>query len=315
MTMKAIILEQPGGVEVLKYTTIQEPIPSASEVLIKVEAISINPIDVKTRVGKGAYWRIKEDNPLILGWDVAGVITAVGNEVTNIKLGDAVFGMVKFPGHGKAYAAYVTAPADQLALKPTNISFEEAAASSLAALTAWQAIVKKADVKAGQHVLIHAAAGGVGHFAVQIAKHLGAIVTGTSSAKNKDFILGLGADSHIDYHHYDWENKPKIFDFVLDTIGGDNIDKSLAVTKAGGAIISIPSGLNEAVTEKAKAKDVKGDTMLAQSSGADMRQIASLLADGLLKPFISQTFPFTEMPQAHLALETNRTIGKIVITL
>ena len=313
--MKAIIIAEPGDVNELIFTEIDQPTPSAQEVLIKVKAISINPVDVKTRAGKGVYGRIKTENPVIIGWDIAGVVESVGRGVTRFNIGDEVFGMVNFPGHGKAYAEYVLAPESQLAIKPDNVSFEAAAASTLVALTAWQALVKNAKVKAGQHVLIHAAAGGVGHFAVQLAKYLGANVTGTSSAKNKDFVLSLGADAHIDYHNYDWESHPEEFDFVLDTIGGENIDNSILVTKKGGSIISIPTGLNEAVTEKAKAKDVNGYFILVQSDGEDMIKIASLLENDIVKPFVSQTFPFAEMKQAHLQQETGRTVGKIVVTI
>lgn len=313
--MKAIILEQPGDVNQLFYTEIEKPIAFAKEVLIKVKAISINPVDIKTRMGKGIYGRIKAENPLIIGWDIAGIVENVGTEVTKFKNGDEVFGMVNFPGHGKAYAEYVVSPEDHLAIKPVNISFEEAAASTLVALTAWQAIVKNANVRGGQKVLIHAAAGGVGHFAVQIAKYLGAEVTGTSSAKNREFVLSLGADTHIDYHDYDWGNHPEEFDFVLDTIGGDNIDHSILVTKTGGSIISIPSGLNQTVTEKAKAKGVNGYFILVESNGQDMQQIASLLEKGHLKVSVEHTFPFPEIKQAHLQQETGRTVGKIIIRI
>ena len=313
--MKAIILKQPGSVEELQFTDIVTPTPADHEVLIQVKAISINPVDVKTRAGKGVYGRIKNENPLIIGWDIAGIVTSAGKDVTRFKAGDEVFGMVNFPGHGKAYAEYVTAPETQLALKPANITFEAAAAATLTALTAWQAMVHNAKVKAGQKVLVHAASGGVGHFAVQLAKHLGAHVTGSSSAKNKDFVLSLGTDVHIDYHDYDWENHPEEFDFVLDAIGGDNIDKSILVTKPGGTIISIPTGLNEHVTEKAKAKGVHGYFMLVQSNGDDMQQIASLLESGVLKAHVSETFAFDDMAAAHLQVESGRTVGKVVVTL
>lgn len=156
--------------------------------------------------------------------------------------------MVNFPGHGEAYAEYVAAPASHIAPKPQNISHEKAAAATLVALTAWQVLVTNAKVQKEQKILIHAASGGGGHIAVQIAKYLGATVVDTSSAKNKDFVLGMGADAHIDYHDYDWAAHPREFDFVLDTIGGDNIDRSLEVTKGGGSIISIPTGLSEEVT-------------------------------------------------------------------
>ncbi len=311
--MKAIVLKTAGSVENLEYVDLEKPNIQESEVLVKVKAISINPVDVKSRQGKGVYGRIKGENPLILGWDISGIVEESRN--SEFKIGDEVFGMVNFPGHGKAYAEYVAAPANQLALKPKNISFEEAAASTLVALTAYQALVHNANIQKGQNVLVHAASGGVGHFAVQLAKHLGAKVTGTSSLKNKDFVLGLGADSHIDYHSFDWKNTDEEFDFVLDTIGGDNIDHSLEVTKKGGSIISIPTGLNEEVTAKAEAKGVKGYFILVQSSGDDMKQIANLLESGAVKPHVSITFPFKQMREAHLEQETGRTVGKIVVTL
>ncbi|MEN4760793.1 NADP-dependent oxidoreductase [Chryseobacterium sp. C39-AII1] len=311
--MKAIVLKEAGSVENLEYVELAKPTINEGEVLIKVKAISINPVDVKSRAGKGVYGRIKTENPLILGWDISGIVEETKS--SDFKVGDEVFGMVNFPGHGKAYAEYVAAPANQLALKPKNISFEDAAASTLVALTAYQALVHNANILEGQNVLVHAASGGVGHIAVQIAKHLGAKVTGTSSAKNKDFVLSLGADSHIDYHGFDWKSAGRTFDFVLDTIGGDNIDHSLEVTKEGGSIISIPTGLNEQVTSKAESKGVKGYFILVQSSGEDMKQIASLMESGAVKPHVSKIFPFEQMREAHLEQETGRTVGKIVVTL
>lgn len=307
--MKAIVLEQPGSVENLAIKELAIPTIQDGEVLVKVKAISINPVDVKTRAGKGVYGRIKEEDPLILGWDISGIIEESKSDL--FEVGDEVFGMVNFPGHGKAYAEYVAAPADQLALKPKNISFEEAAASTLVTLTAYQALVHHAHIQKGQNVLVHAASGGVGHIAVQIAKHLGARVTGTSSAKNKDFVLGLGADAHIDYHNFDWKGAPRDFDFVLDTIGGDNIDRSLEVTKEGGSIISIPTGLNEEVAQKAASKGVKGYFILVQSSGDDMKHIAALLESGAIKPHIAKTYAFDQMSDAHLHQEAEEQSGKL----
>lgn len=311
--MKAIVLKEAGNVENLEYVELKKTTINDGEVLIKVKAISINPVDIKSRAGKGVYGRIKTENPLILGWDISGIIEETKS--SDFKVGDEVFGMVNFPGHGKAYAEYVAVPANQLALKPKNISFEDAAASTLVALTAYQALVHNANIQEGQNVLVHAASGGVGHITVQIAKYLGAQVTGTSSAKNKDFVLSLGADSHIDYHGFDWKSAGRTFDFVLDTIGAENIDHSLEVTKEGGSIISIPTGLNEEVTAKAEAKGVKGYFILVQSSGEDMKQIASLLESGVVKPHVSKVFPFEQMREAHLEQETGRTVGKIVVTL
>lgn len=311
--MKAIIVAQPGGVENLVHTQIDTPVIGDNEVLVQVEAISINPVDVKTRAGKGMHGRLKTFSPLILGWDISGVVTTSNS--AQFKAGDEVFGMVNFPGHGKAYAEYVAAPAAHLALKPANISHEEAAAATLAPLTVLQTLVQFGQVKAGQRVLIHAAAGGVGHYAVQIAKHLGAYVIGTSSAANRDFVLSLGADEHIDYRSQQFEKVVSNIDFVLDTIGGDNIDRSLEVIKPGGTLVSIPSGLSEQVTEKAKAKGIRGAFILVQSNGEDMRTLADLLAQGKLRSHVSQTFAFADMDKAHLQVESGRTVGKVVVMI
>lgn len=312
--MKAIIINEPGAIDQLVYAQLPKPAISSEEVLVQVKAISINPVDVKTRAGKGVYGRIKNENPLIIGWDISGVVAEAGSN-SGFKVGDEVLGMVNFPGHGKAYAEYVAAPAAHLAIKPAAVSHEDAAAATLAALTAYQALVKKAGVRAGEKVLVHAAAGGVGHYAVQIAKHLGAVVTGTSSAGNKQLVLQLGADAHINYHGYNWANSGEAFDFILDTIGGSNIDHSLEVAKQGSTLISIPSGLNEEVTEKARAKGVNGYFFLVESNGADMAVIANWLQQGIIKSHVSKVFTFDKMGEAHEQVESGRTTGKVVVTL
>lgn len=311
--MKAIILEEFGSADQLTIQELPKPVIKEEEVLIQVKAISINPVDIKTREGKGVSGLIKEEKPIILGWDISGIVVESTSDL--FKAGDEVFGMVNFPGHGKAYAEYVAAPADQLTLKPGQISHADAAAATLAALTAWQVLVDHAKIKAGDRVLIHAAAGGVGHYAVQIAKHLGAYVIGTSSAAKKDFIMSLGADEHIDYTAGPLEEFTKDIDFVLDAIGGENIDKSLKVIRKGGTIISIPSGLREEVTEKAKAMGINGYFTMVQSDGRNMRKIAGLLDNGALKSHVSQIFDFDHIADAHRALETGRTQGKIVVLI
>lgn len=308
--MKAIILENAGGTENLKLREVEKPNIKEGEVLVEVKSISINPIDVKTRSGKGAFQKLKDEKPLILGWDISGIVVETNS--SKFKLNDEVFGMINFPGHGKGYAQFVAASENHIALKPKNISFEEAAATTLAALTALQAI-QKAEVKEGQNVLIHAASGGVGHFTVQIAKYFGASVTGTSSEKNRDFVLNLGANQHIDYKNFDWGNSEEKFDFILDTIGGENIDNSIKVLKEGGTIISIPSGLNDDVEEKAASVNANGFKMLVHSDGKDMEEFAKLLEEGFIKPHIYKTYQFNEMSEAHKELEKGRTVGKILV--
>lgn len=311
--MKAIVLTDFGGIENLVVKDIPVPEITDQEVLIQVKAFSINPVDIKTRKGKGIAGLLKELDPIILGWDVSGVVKASNS--AQFKVGDEVFGMVNFRGHGQAYAEYVAAPASHLALKPANISHEEAAGATLAALTAWQAVVTNAKVKAGDRVLIHSAAGGVGHYAVQIAKGLGAFVAGTASAANKDFVHTIGVDQHIDYQAQRFEEDVKNIDFVLDTIGGDNIDRSLEVIKPGGTLISIPSGLNEAVTEKSTAKGINGYFIMVHSSGEDMQKLAELLEKGLIKSHISRIFKFEEVGDAHVQIESGKTRGKVVVAI
>lgn len=313
--MKAIILTQPGGTEYLSMQDIDRPQPGPADVLIKVHAISINPVDIKTRKGGALYNTMKEQPPAILGWDIAGSIAAIGADVTGFSVGDKVFGMVNFPGHGRAYAQYVVAPAAHLAHIPSGISYAQAAATTLAALTAWQVLVHQAGIKAGQHVLIHAAAGGVGHFAVQIAKHLGATVSGTASPANADFLRQLGADHHIDYTTGHFIEQVKDVDIVLDPIGGDTTAQSLQVLKPGGTIISIVGGIKDPLRPAIEEKHINAQNYLVHSSGADMEQLASLLAAGNITPHISHTFPFHHMAQAHQQIETGKTRGKIIVDL
>ncbi|WP_420149384.1 NADP-dependent oxidoreductase [Spirosoma sp.] len=312
--MKAIVINDFGDVNQLVLTDLPKPVLKADEVMVRVKALSINPVDVKTRAGKGVAGRIKNELPIILGWDISGTITEVGAQVTDFKVGDDVFGMVNFPGHGKAYAEYVAAPANQLAKKPDNVSFEEAAAATLAALTAYHALVKEASLQSGQKVLIHAAAGGVGHFAVQLARHLGAYVIGTSSAINKDFVLSLGADQHVDYVAQPFEDVVSDVDVALDLVGGDIKERSLAVVKPGGKLVSI-LGMSEELAAQARAKDVTATAFLVNSNGEDMHQVATLLENGVLKSYVSQTFPFANMTEAHRQQETGKTRGKLVVTL
>ena len=311
--MQAYLLHKAGGIDNLILSDIDKPTPKADEVLIDIKAISINPVDVKIREMPKLLDQVYgTDRPLILGWDVAGVVTVVGQEVTDFKVGDKVFGLINFPGHGNAYAEFVAAPTEQLAKIPDNISFEEASATTLAALTALQILEPR--VKAGDKVLIHAGSGGVGHFAVQIAKDLGAYVISTSSADNRDFVLSLGADEHIDYKTQDFEEIVSDLDFVLDAIGGEVLEKSLQVTKDGKSIISLPT---PEFSDKAKAYAKQHNIDIAffnvTSNGADMQTLKEMLENGTLKAHVSKTFAFDKLAKAHRQLESNRTVGKAIV--
>lgn len=309
--MQAFILTAPDA---LQLTELPTPTAAAGEVIVQVKAISLNPVDVKTVQGKAMYGRLQDEQPLIPGWDVAGVVAAVGADVADFRVGDEVFGMVNFPGHGRAYAEYVAAPAAHLAHKPANISHAEAAAATLAALTAWQAFVDKAPVQAGQRVLVHAAAGGVGHFAVQLAKERGAYVIGTSSAAKRDFVRSLGADEHVDYQAGPFEQATAPVDVVLDTVGGANLVRSAAVLKPGGRLVSI-LGMTPEATAQAEERGATTTAFLVESSGRQMQELAARLADGRLRAHVSATLPFAELPEALRLVETGRTQGKVVVTL
>ena len=218
--MKAYVLNETGAVENLLLKEVEKPGIKANEVLVETKAISINPVDVKVRLMDDVLTMIMgtEDRPVILGWDIAGTVVAVGEEVSEFEVGDKVFGMINFPGQGKAYAEYVASPACHLAVMPEKVTFEEAAATTLAALIALQVLQPR--VKKGDRILIHAGSGGVGHFAIQMATRLGAYVIATSSARNREFIMSLGADEHIDYRQHKFEEILSNIDFVLDGMGG-----------------------------------------------------------------------------------------------
>ncbi|PMD88754.1 oxidoreductase [Siphonobacter sp. BAB-5405] len=234
--MKAIVMESLAGRNQLQLRNLPRPRIQSGEVLVQVKALSINPVDHKTLQGKGQYENIKNDPPLILGWDIAGVV--VESTATAFKMGDEVFGMINFPGHGKAYAEYVAAPAEHLALKPTSVSFEIAAGTALSALTAYQAI-RKAAVKAGERVFLQGAAGGVGFFVVQMAKALGAYVIGTAKTEDEAILKARGLDEWINYQTTDFEQATQDIDFALDTLGAEAAVKALHILKPTGRLITI----------------------------------------------------------------------------
>jgi NADPH:quinone reductase-like Zn-dependent oxidoreductase len=308
--MKAVILNEFGPVNNLILTDIPVPYIGDDEVLVKVSAISINPVDLKTREGKGAAGGIKE-RPIILGWDISGVVTESSS--SHFKEGDEVYGMVNFPGHGKAYAEYVAAPAAHLTLKPANVSHNDAAAACLAAITAWQNMTEHFKVAKGMRVLVHAGSGGVGHFAIQIAKHLGAYVITTSSEANRKFVLSIGADEFIDYNAVSFEDAVNEIDFVLNTLNAEIAERSLKVIKNGGTIISIASSFSDELKQKAASKNIKTLQTMVKSNGGDMKNLADLMAQNKLGSHISGVYALDDMQKAHTSLASGRTVGKIVV--
>ncbi|MDY6930073.1 MAG: NADP-dependent oxidoreductase [Pseudomonadota bacterium] len=312
--MKAVAFEKFGSADELVVVDRPVPDPAPNEVLIKTCAISVNPVDVKTRQGRALASMLKESLPLILGWDVSGVVVACGDGVKRFRPGDEVFGMIRFPNVPNGYAEYVAASEDHLAAKPNEVTHREAAATTLAALTAWQAFTHFGKLKKNDRVLIHAASGGVGHFAVQIAKYLGAHVIGTSSAKNRGFVFACGADEHLDYRDADFTKQLEGIDFCLETQGGEHFERTVKVMREGGTIINLPSGLGESARTAAESKSLTVNYFMSVfPSSQHMQQIARLLKSGDIKPHVSKTFRLEAAGDAHREIETGRTRGKIIL--
>ncbi|MFD4552877.1 NADP-dependent oxidoreductase [Streptomyces sp. NPDC058469] len=310
-TMRVITQHVLGGPEVLEEVQVERPAPRANEILVRVRAAGLNPTDWKHRATGGFLG----EPPFTLGWDVSGVVEAVGVGVARFAPGDEVFGMLSYPwGHG-SHAEYVAAPARAFVHKPAGIDHVQAGALPLVSLTAWQALVENAEVQPGQRVLIHAAAGGVGHVAVQIAKARGAYVIGTASAAKHDFLRELGVDEAIDYRETDFTEAVKDVDVVLDMLGGDTALKSLRVLRPGGIVVSIvPMGKPD-FYEEAERLGVRAVRMLVDADRADMEAIAELVEAGKLRATIAGTFPLADAAEAHALGATGRTAGKLVLTV
>ncbi len=267
--MRAVRIHEFGDPQVLVLDEVEPPRPAPTEVLVRVHAAGVNPVDWKTRAGGGMAGLLGPP-PLTLGWDVSGVVEELGFGVTRFEVGDEVFGMVRFPHEGGTYAEYLTAPSRHLVPKPAGLSHVEAAGIPLAALTAWQALVDTAGVRAGHTVLVHGAGGGVGHFAVQIAKARGARVVATASAAKHGFVSSLGADDVIDYEAIAFDAAVKDLDVVVDTVGGDYVDRSIETLKTGGLLISIPSGVSDTQLARAAEAGVRATGLLVEPDHASL---------------------------------------------
>lgn len=312
-TMRAIVQHSFGGPEVLELDERPRPEPLPTEVRVRVEAAGVNPVDWKTRAGKGAaaQWGL----PLTVGWDVAGVVDAVGPGVTRFAVGDPVFGMPWFPRVAAAYAEFVTAPSRQFARRPDALGVVEAGGLSLAGLTAWQCLVDVAHVRPGQRVLVHAAAGGVGHLAVQIAKARGAHVIGTASAAKHGLLAELGVDQAVDYRNEKFEEVVEPVDVVYDLIGGDVAVASLDVLRPDGIMITLPSAAAAPAVEAARDRGLSAVGMLVEPDGDGLEDLAGLVETSALRVLVDATFPLARAGDAHRLGEEGRTTGKIVLTV
>lgn len=309
--MQAIITPVYGGPEVLQYQEIAVPSIKSDEILVQVHSAGVSPFDVHVRDG----WYKDSPNyslPIILGWELSGIVVAVGTHVSQFKTGDAVFAHPNVYHNGGAYAEYVALKENEAAHKPTSMSHHQAAALSMNSLTAWQALFDVAQLTAGQKILIHAAAGGVGHLAVQLAKWRGAYVIGTASARNKKFLSHLGADKIIDYTTTPFENWVKDVDVVLDTIGGETLMKSFSVTKKNGIVISIVDFEN---IKKASQLGVKGENIVVSPNSKQLCEIAKLFDDKKIKVHIEAIFPLADAQKAHILIQSGHNRGKIILSI
>jgi NADPH:quinone reductase-like Zn-dependent oxidoreductase len=309
--MKAIRIHNYGGPEVLKYEDAPRPKPQAGEVLIRVHAAGVNPIEWKVREGDMKdFWPHKF--PLILGWDLSGVVEEVGAgpaAAGRFKIGDEVYGLPD-PTRNGAYADYIVVREPELALKPKSLHHPRAAAVPLAALTAWQSLFDTAQLQPGQRVLIHAGSGGVGHFAVQLAKWKGAYVFATASTKNQDLLRKLGVDEPIDYTQQRFEDIARKIDVVLDTLGDENQERSWSVLKKGGVLVSLVQPPSE---EKAEELGVRAAFVAGHPSGAQLAEIAKIIDSGKLAPVINRILPLSEVRRAHELSQSGHTHGKIAL--
>lgn len=307
-TMKAVRIHAYGGVDALKYEEAPRPEAKDDELLIRVMAAAVNPVDAAIRQGYLARV-IGGTLPLIPGMDVAGVVEKTGAKIVKFRTGDPVYAYLNFKEQG-GYAEFAIAKENEVAAKPKSLSYEQAAAVPLAATTAWQALVDTAKLSAGQTVLIHGGSGGVGSFAIQIAKSRGAKVIATASTANQDLLKQLGADQAIDYTSTKFEDVVKDVDVVLDAVRGDTLGRSYGVVKKGGIIVSITGQPDKAELDK---HGIRGASLMAHPDAQVLEELAKLIEAKKITPIVSQVLPLSEAAKAHVMIGTSHTRGKIVL--
>ncbi|MDQ3313234.1 MAG: NADP-dependent oxidoreductase [Verrucomicrobiota bacterium] len=306
--MKAVRMHAYGGLEVLQFEDAPRPQPNDDQILIRIIAAGVNPVDAKIR--QGMFARMMGTKlPVIPGLDVSGIVEEAGANVTKFKPGDAVYACLGFGTQG-GYAEYAVAKESEASPKPKGLSHEGAAAMPVAAATAWQALIEIANVSQGQTVLIHGGSGGVGVFAIQIAKARGAKVIATASAANQEFMRELGADRTIDYNATKFEEVAKDVDMVLDSVGGETLERSYGVVKKGGIIVSLVEPPDKAELD---ARGIRGTAFMVSPNASLLSDLSKLVEAKKLKPVVSKTFPLSEAAKAQEAIETGHTRGKIVL--
>lgn len=309
--MKAIVQREFGGPEVLLLEEVAAPEPIPTEVQVRVQAAGVNPVDFKTRAGRGMAG-VLGDPPFTVGWDVCGEVTAVGGGVTRFAVGDEVFGMPWFPREAGAYAEYVTAPSRHFEHKPHALSTEEAGALPLAGLTAWQIVVDTIRVQEGDDVLIHGGAGGVGHLAVQIAAARGANVIATARREQADFLEGLGAGQVLDYRDDDFDRRCGDLDAIVDFTGRYG-ERSLAVMRPGGTLVSVPSGADPKLHELAARRKQRSTGILVEPDPVGLAGLCDLIERGRLQVEVDEVFELERAGDAHRHAEASHGAGKIVL--
>lgn len=306
--MKAIVVHEYGGPEVLNLEDVPRPEPKENEILVKVIAAGVNPVDAGIRSGKYAKF-FETELPFVPGYDLAGVVEKTGARIGQFKKGDAIYAYSDLK-KGGGYAEYALVTEQEAAPKPKSLTYAEAAAVPVVALTAWQALVDTAKLSAGQTVLIHGGSGGVGSFAVQFAKLRGAKVFATASGHNRDFLKELGADVAIDYKTQKFEDVAKDVDVVLESVGGDTLTRSYGVVKKGGIIVSLLGPPNQAELDK---RGIRGAALSVEPNSRELAEIGKLIDDKKVKVIVSQTFPLAEAAKAQQQVATGHTRGKIVL--
>ena len=306
--MKAVRAHAFGGIDVLQYEDAPRPEPADDEVLVRVVAAGVNPVDAKVRTGMFARM-LGTKLPLIPGVDIAGVVEKTGANITKFKAGDAVYGCLNLRAQG-AYAEYAVAKEAEVSPKPKNVTFEGAASMPVAAGTAWQALVEIARLGHGQTVLIHGGSGGVGSFAIQVAKARGAKVIATASAANQEFLKELGADQTIDYKTTKFEEVVKDVDVVVDSVGGETLQRSYDVVKKGGIIVSLLEPPDKAQLDE---RGIRGTAFLVSPDTGLLSELTKLVEAKKLRPIVSKVYPLAEAARAQEAIETGHTRGKIVL--